>query len=134
MPRQKDAANTAVCINNQKQIGIAQIAYTSDENDAMVPAGNQFANLLGSFMDIPKSDPWSGNNLDQTLVVSGNIFHCPSGYSDRLSEHAKAGKWDWINFGEMQRPWRSRSENMLGTVGGYGPLGHANWPLQSAKR
>ena len=114
-----DAAKTAVCINNNKSIGIAQIAYQSDENDAMIPAGNQFANLLGNFMSIPKSEAWNGSDLNKELVTKGNVFYCPAGYTDRISEHAKSGKWNWISFTETQLPWRSRSESMLGTVGGY---------------
>jgi prepilin-type N-terminal cleavage/methylation domain-containing protein len=35
--RAKDAAKTAVCINNHKQIGLAIYSYSGDYNDAMLP-------------------------------------------------------------------------------------------------
>ncbi|MCM8538042.1 MAG: prepilin-type N-terminal cleavage/methylation domain-containing protein [Lentisphaeraceae bacterium] len=117
----RDAAKTAVCVNNQKQVGIGLSLYQTDFDGALVPAGNQFVNILGKteYLDAPKGDAFNNNTLDKPILTKMNSFYCPNGMSDRISTHAKSGQWNWINFEETLRPWRSANENYLGTKGGY---------------
>lgn len=62
LSRAKSAAHKAVCINNQRQIGIARQLYAND-NDGVLVVGEGWNSLLSfSYLD------------GQT-----NLFNCPSG-------------------------------------------------------
>ena len=117
----RDAAHTAVCVSNQKQVGVSVALYSTDYDENIPPAGNQFVNLLGgpNYLNAPRSTPFN-NNLDVEVQTKFNIFHCPAGTSDKLSKHAISGNWDAIDFAETLRPWRSASDGFINTVGGYG--------------
>ncbi|MCM8533616.1 MAG: type II secretion system GspH family protein [Lentisphaeraceae bacterium] len=116
----RDAAKTAVCVSNQKQVGISVVMYATDFDGKIPPAGNQFVNLLGgpNYLDAPRSTPFN-NNLEVEVQTNFNIFHCPAGLSDKLSKHAISGNWDAIDFTETLRAWRSSSNNTLNLAGGY---------------
>lgn len=120
LQKAKDAAKTAVCVSNQKQIGVAVAMYSTDYNENIPPAGNQFVNALGaeSYLNAPRGTAFN-NNLDVEVQVKFNVFNCPSGLSDKLSKHAISGNWDSIDFQETLRPWRSASNSVLNQTGGY---------------
>ena len=115
----RDAAKTAVCLSNQKQIGFAFKSYSTANNHNMAPAGNAFFNLMGSkdYMKAPQSSPFDGT-FNHTPASSGNPFFCPSGEDARISQHTQGGTWDWINFEETQLPWRTQDDK-IGNSGGF---------------
>ena len=115
----KESAKTAVCLNNQKNIGIAFKAYATRNNHNMVPAGNAFFNIIGSqdYLNAPKSSPYDGTH-NYKPSSAGNPFYCPSGEDDRLSSHTEATTWNWINYKETKLPWRTGNDN-VGYTGGY---------------
>ncbi|MCM8538043.1 MAG: type II secretion system GspH family protein [Lentisphaeraceae bacterium] len=120
LQRARDAAKTAVCLSNQKQVGVAVAMYATDFDENIPPAGNQFVNALGaeSYLNAPRSSAFN-NNLDVEIQVKFNVFNCPSGLSDKLSKHAISGNWDSIDFPETLRPWRSASNGLMNQAGGH---------------
>lgn len=115
----KETAKTAICLSNQKNIGIAFHSYATGHNHNMAPAGNAFFNLMGhkDYLNAPQSAPYDGT-LNHTPSSSGNPFFCPSGEDDRLSQHTQGGTWDWINYEETKLPSRTEDDK-IGHSGGF---------------
>jgi prepilin-type N-terminal cleavage/methylation domain-containing protein/prepilin-type processing-associated H-X9-DG protein len=115
----REAAKTAVCLSNQKQIGIAVVNYSLSFDDK-IPAANAFNDQLvdSQVISAPRKSPYTGDiDVDVTKEISP--FKCPSGLSDRLSTNILSGKWEYINRDETLRPWRSAAAgNYLKNVGG----------------
>ena len=40
--RAKEAAKTAVCMSNQRQVGVAHLAYATDSNGSVPASGSRF--------------------------------------------------------------------------------------------
>lgn len=145
LARARDRAKTAVCKSNQKQIGIAAVTYPDDHDGVLVMAGYSWANILGSenYLNAPRVDAFDGSTLDKEININ-SIFYCPTGLSDKISQHAKSGFWNYINHTETQRPWRSGNTNFglggydvwYGIVGGTGPTDTeaTNWRLNTWRR
>ena len=109
LSKAREKAHTAVCKSNQKQIFVAIQMY-SDTFDSAIPiAGFTWANILGSelYLSAPRVTKFNGSNLNVDIETTGNIFYCPSGMSDKLSDHAQSGHFDFVSFEDQQRPWRS---------------------------
>ncbi len=91
LSRAKAAAHKAVCLNNQRQIGIARQLYAND-NDGFLVTGEAWNSLLCySYLD------------GQT-----NLFNCPAEKRGRGLKLLQAGGWsgDFPNPpGSTFRPW-----------------------------
>lgn len=109
LQKAREKAHTAVCKSNQKQIGVAIYMYVNTYNEALPRAGYSWANILGSedYLDVPRVTKFDGSNVNVDVQTTGNVFYCPSGLTDRVSNHARSGQWTWIDYQETQRPWRS---------------------------
>lgn len=109
LQKARDRAHTAVCLSNQKQVSTAIQLYANSYDDTIPRAGYSWANILGSedYLGVPKVDKFNSSNLNVKVQTQFNAFFCPSGLTDRVSTHAKSGQWNYIDFQETQRPWRS---------------------------
>lgn len=105
----RDRAHTAVCLSNQRQIGVANQLYTTRYDNTLIRAGYSWANILGSedYLNGPRGNSFDNSTINLDVTYQGNPFFCPSGMTDRISKHAVSGQWNWVNFEETQRPWRS---------------------------
>lgn len=75
LSRAKSAAHKAVCINNQRQIGIARHLYASDHDGFQSPAW-QLNNVNPPFRNFHVS--WSAVLCDSYLDRNKKIFECPA--------------------------------------------------------
>lgn len=100
LQKARDSAHTAVCLNNVKQVGVALINYSSE--DEILPVSNRrWGDIMGSeaFLNTP-----SGTIQEQTV---GNVLYCPTGLNDQISANSTNGGWNYINLEESRRPWES---------------------------
>lgn len=120
----RDKARTAVCLSNQRQIGIALISYSSTEDSVLPEPGPSWGDVMGSesFLNTP-----AGTIQQQT---SGNILYCPTGLSDERSAHQNNGGWDYVNLQESRRPW----ESFNGIFSWYGIVGSTSAGAQNSWR
>lgn len=109
LSKAREKAHTAVCKSNQKQIYIAIQMYADTFDDALPIAGPTWANILGNeaYLNAPRVTKFDNSNLDREIATSGNVFYCPSGLSDRISQHSISGQFSFVSFQDQQRPWRS---------------------------
>ena len=109
LAKARDRAHTAVCLSNQKQVGLAIQMYANTYDDNIPRAGFSWANILGSkdYLNVPRGPKFDGSTVNLPVQTQFNAFYCPSGLTDRISNHARSGQWDWIDFDETRRPWRS---------------------------
>ena len=82
LSRAKSAAHKAICINNQKQIGIARQLYATDNEGHLVPALMQ-DHLTPPFPDRETSllanVNWQDLLCDSYLDRNTELFECPAG-------------------------------------------------------
>ena len=109
LAKARDRAKTAVCKSNQKQVSIAIQMYSDDYDEHIPRAGYSWANILGheDYLSVPRGPKFDGSTVDLPVQREFNAFYCPAGLTDRISNHARSGQWDWIDYQETQRPWRS---------------------------
>ena len=128
LQKAREKAHTAVCKSNQKQIYIAIQMYSDTFDDAIPISGFTWANILGNeaYLNAPRVTKFNGSNLDVDIETSGNVFYCPSGLSDRLSQHNISGQFSFVSHQDQQRPWRSgdSSSNFSNT---QFPAGYDVW-------
>ena len=96
----RDKAYTAICLSNQKQIGIGITMYSDSFDDIIPQAGHVWADQIGgdSFLDTP-----TGSIVEQ----SKGVLYCPIGITTGESQHAGSGGWNYINLEESRKPWKS---------------------------
>ncbi|MCM8528113.1 MAG: type II secretion system GspH family protein [Lentisphaeraceae bacterium] len=109
----REKAHTAVCKSNQKQIYIAIQMYSDTFDDALPISGYTWANILGNeaYLNAPRVSKFNSNVNVNDITTSGNVFYCPSGLTDQLSDHALSNHFDFVSFQDQQRPWRSGDSN-----------------------
>ena len=78
LARAKLKATQANCLSNQKQLGLALIMYSNDNNDRVIdlqiPAGFPFKNAGGYWMlDNTAPGNWSGNQATALADVQSNL-------------------------------------------------------------
>lgn len=112
----RDKAMTAVCLSNQRQIGVALMSYSSSDDGTLPEPGPSWGDVIGSesFLDTP-----TGNIQQQT---TGNVLFCPTGLSDERSAHQSNGGWNYIDLQESRRPW----ESFDGKFSWYGVVGRTD--------
>ena len=76
LSRAKSAAHKTVCLNNQRQIGIARQLYAND-NDGFLVVG----------------EDWNGLLCYSYLDGQTNLFNCPAEKRGRVSKLLQAGGW-----------------------------------------
>ena len=76
LSRAKAAAHKTVCLNNQRQIGIARQLYAND-NDGFLVAG----------------EDWNSPLCFSYLDGQTNLFNCPSVEKGRVLKILQAGGW-----------------------------------------
>ena len=134
LSKARERTYTAVCKSNQKQIFIAIQMYATSHDDVVPIAGYTWANILGSddYLSVPPVTPFNGSNVNVDVQTQGSVFFCPSGLTDRVSQHAVSGQWNYIDYQETQRPWRSGNSQSAFShyTGGYdiwyGVVGNAS--------
>jgi prepilin-type N-terminal cleavage/methylation domain-containing protein len=67
----KSKAQQAYCINNQKQLALADIMYVGDNNQFIQPSAGNTGNYLG------KNGEWMGSVIDY-FARATNLMICPS--------------------------------------------------------
>ena len=81
LSRAKAAAHEAVCLNNQKQIGIARQLYATDNEGHLVPWAKvdhltpPFPSYSGSIANVK----WQDILCDSYLDRNTKLFECPAG-------------------------------------------------------
>jgi prepilin-type N-terminal cleavage/methylation domain-containing protein/prepilin-type processing-associated H-X9-DG protein len=96
LSKAKQKAQGIYCMNNQKQLVMAAIMYTHDNNDRWVPnQPGQSVEWVGGNMNFTASNP---DNTNSTLLVNSavsviapyvrnpKIFHCPADQSSVIGE------------------------------------------------
>ena len=143
LAKARDRAKTAVCKSNQRQIGIAAISYPDDHDGVLVMAGHSWANIIGSenYLSAPRVGAFDGSTLTVDDININSILYCPTGLTDKISQHAISGQWDFVDISENHRPWRSQNtaygqggyDSWYGIVGAAGDNGSAsaNWRLNT---
>lgn len=116
LSKARDAAQTAVCLSNVKQVGIAVISRSSDQDGKLARSGSKWADEMGTedYLNTP-----TGTMQEQTV---GNVLYCPSGLADQVSAHTSNGGWNYINLEESRRPWESNQ----GKFSWYGVVGSSS--------
>ena len=74
----KEKAKRIQCLNNLKQVGVANIAYAMDSQDTLIPASNGQPNALGPADSL---DSWASVGLNLHSNTNGghnNIWCCPN--------------------------------------------------------
>ena len=122
--RARDKAMTAVCLSNQRQVGVALISYSSSDDGILPQPGPSWADVMGaeSFLNTP-----GGTIQEQT---NGNVLFCPTGLSDERSSHQSNGGWNYVNLQESRRPW----ESFTGKFSWYGVVGSTSAGAQNSWR
>lgn len=112
----RDAAQTAVCLSNVKQVAIAIMTRSEDQDGRLARSGEKWADEIGAeaYLDTP-----TGTMQEQT---NGNVLFCPAGLSDKVSAHTSNGGWNYIDLNESRRPWESEN----GKFSWYGVVGSSN--------
>ena len=124
LAKAKEKANRIACVSNNKQLGLAMIMYTHDNEDWM--PWSQWENLHGpSWLYMPKGGTWPDpfkNPADESYVEQGlywpyiknrQVYYCPMDSPDTNRPNFKL------------RHQRISSYTMNGAVCGYGALeGH----------
>ena len=105
----KQRSQTAVCLSNQKQIGIAIMMYSKSHNYALPGAGYSWANIIGSkdYLNVPTVEKFVNGQANVAVTQENSAFRCPSGRADQLSVHSTTNQTNWVSLEETQRPWRS---------------------------
>jgi prepilin-type N-terminal cleavage/methylation domain-containing protein/prepilin-type processing-associated H-X9-DG protein len=85
LARAKLKATEATCLNNQKQISLANIMYAGDNNDYIVPM-----NSGGGFWAVPNppNPPWNVNGTTQDKALQ-LVQGCLSGTNNPLFQYAR---------------------------------------------
>lgn len=119
--RARDKAMTAVCLSNQRQIGVALMSYSSSDDGLLPEPGPSWGDVMGSdnFLNTP-----SGSIQEQT---TGNVLFCPTGITDQRSAHQDNGGWNYIDLQESRRPW----ESFDGKFSWYGIVGRTDANAQN---
>jgi prepilin-type N-terminal cleavage/methylation domain-containing protein/prepilin-type processing-associated H-X9-DG protein len=119
----REVSKTAVCLSNQKQIGVAVINYSVSFNDK-IPTPGPFTNLLvdAEVITAPRKPTMTGN-INVYVTKENSVFKCPSGITDRLSNNMLNGKWEFTNRKETLRAWRSWDGVMEGNTSFIGNKG-----------
>lgn len=129
LQKARDKVKTAVCMSNEKQVGIALISHSSTEDGRLPRSGGQWGDKMGTeaYLSTP-----TGTMQEQT---SGNVLYCPTGLSDEVSAHASNGGWNYINLEESRRPWESNNGKFswYGVVGSSNPLTSNGWRYNTWK-
>ena len=96
LSKAREKVKKSACANNFRQVGIA-IIMNSDDNQFLLKPDYKWTDVMGSsdYLSTPE-----GTIKEQT---SGNVFYCPNGLSDRKSTQTTS-----INLEESRRPWESR--------------------------
>jgi prepilin-type N-terminal cleavage/methylation domain-containing protein/prepilin-type processing-associated H-X9-DG protein len=125
LARAKLKATEATCLNNQKQIGLANLMYAGDNNDYIVPM-----NTGGGFWGVPSTPPpWTrgGTTQDQaTQMVEDclrtnnplyqyapnvGIYHCPG---DTRLQRAPQKGWAYDSYSKTQNVAGDPTANYTG--------------------
>ena len=116
LEKARDAVKSALCLNNEKQVGIAVISRADDQDGTLSRSGSKWADELGTkdYLNTP-----TGTMVEQT---HGNVLFCPTGLSDKVSANASGGGWNFINLEETRRPWKSNK----GKFSWYGVVGSSS--------
>ena len=92
LSRAKSAAHKTVCLNNQRQIGIARQLYAND-NDGFLVTG----------------EDWNGQLCYSYLDGQTNLFNCPAEKRGRVLRLLQAGGWSVSSryglYGRRFWPW-----------------------------
>ncbi len=123
--RVRDSMKSAVCLNNQKQIGLALMSYSTDSNGNIPRSGPTWADDIGSHSYLATP---SGSIETQT---KGNVLYCPAGLTDRTS--LNSSDWNFISIAEARRPWMSLGGkySWYGVVGSSEPFVTNGWRANS---
>ena len=81
----REAANTAACRSNLKQIATALFNYGTDNGDRIVPGEYHVSGLAGWWSTILVEDGYLQAPfvpVETQLATGGNIFRCPSGIAE----------------------------------------------------
>jgi prepilin-type N-terminal cleavage/methylation domain-containing protein/prepilin-type processing-associated H-X9-DG protein len=113
----REVSKTAVCLSNQKQIGVAVFNY-STSFDGIIPTPGPFTNMLvdSGVIDAPRKAPMTNTNVNVEVTKESSVFKCPSGLTDRLSKNMLNGGWEFIDRDETLRGWRSWNGVMEGNT------------------
>ena len=127
LAKAREKAKIAVCLSNQKQIGIAFTSYSVRFDYAMPAADAHFPNLLvnNGFLSAGREGSFNPGTFDyrneailsQSIKSENNVFYCPTGLSDRLSKNILYGGYNFIDNDESSRPWRSADSSISGKGG-----------------
>ena len=112
LSRAKSAAHKAVCINNQKQIGLARQLYATDNEGHLVPE-SMVDNLTPPFPD--RFTHWIANVnwqdilCDSYLDRNTELFECPAETRTRKKFFAlvRSGstRYDLDDLARMEKEW-----------------------------
>ena len=133
--RAKLKATGAACANNQKQLAMASIMYTGDNNDFLIPT-DEWRNKQGARVDLVGGGYWAG---PQPEIVAGNSiaqamervrrgltngpmwdyltavgsYHCPGDLRARQKPGRGSGRgWAWDSYSKA---------NGINGLGGMNP-------------
>ena len=128
----RERGRTAACINNLKQVGLAQLSYANDYNDFMITFGEfkhgtarhgsftHWGDKLGNFENI-QSRGYRGSNyaggyknsknglgylgeIDTAFCPASNV---PRGTGDTLSfTYGMVYNWNWNSYGKAEYIWK----------------------------
>jgi len=118
LSRAKSQAQTTICLNNLKQLGICWHAYAMDNNDVLVP-NNSVAQISTNGDDgtISVGSSWclaspTATNVQNGMLFAYNrslgIYHCPADRSTLTDPSGNTGG-----------PPRARSYNLSQSVNGF---------------
>jgi len=127
LAKAREKAKIAVCLSNQKQIGIAFTSYSVRYDYAMPAADSHFPNLLVNtgLLSAGREESFTPDAYDyrdeailsQKIISENNVFNCPTGLDDRLSKNILYGGFNFISNEEGSRPWRSADSAISGKGG-----------------
>ena len=103
----KDRGKLASCSSNNKQCAMANIAYSLDFNDFLVPNTGGYWQYLGHLKLAGDGYKFSnlGHLYESGHLKNGNVMKCPAatysggGLNKKNDEPAEYGFWYWLNAG-----------------------------------
>ncbi|MEM8495663.1 MAG: hypothetical protein AAF663_09790 [Planctomycetota bacterium] len=103
LSRSRETANLVKCASNLRQIGLAAILYSMDNNNAFPSLARDFSKPPTAFSGWDSADPWAGPEpnditaawymLVRTQDIDPGVFLCPS----EVENHARVRPWDFAS-------------------------------------
>ena len=83
LDKAREKTRSAVCKSNLKQIGVAALMWSSDNNDKTLAAAWHINNPAWTWHHTSLT-PYTGTDRTETQTTLSGLYHCPSLTRERL--------------------------------------------------